>query len=185
MRYLKNIFCIGFISLISSTALAGWENSNKTIIYKNDKSNHVFIKDNKHHNNTTIIRPNQQNHNTTIIRPNRNNTTVIVKDNYQHNTVIVNPKYKKWYRPHVPKWNRWNGHKVVIIDHYHHHHYYDAFRFAMGVIGMAIVVDQITEKPYTEKGDEVIVEEIKCKYADSGHTQVVEASDKIILLVCE
>lgn len=194
MKNLKTIVTTAIMATImSASANAGGENSRKTIIHHdNGKANHVVIKDNKRYytNNTTIIRkdnPGYHNDRTVIVNPQpKHNNTIIVNPKPKHNnTIIVNPKYNHWYRPHVPNWNHWNGHKVVIVDHYHYHDHYDAFRFAMGVIGMAIVIDQVTEKPYTEKGDEVIVETIKCKHGESGHTQVVEASDKVILLVCE
>jgi len=70
---------------------------------------------------------------------------------------------------------------VVIVDKHHSH--YNAFAFAMTAMAVAIVVDQTTNKPYTENGKPVTVKERSC--AKDEETQVIDLDNELLVITCK
>jgi len=173
-------------------------NNNQPILLKtnNNKQNNKVIV-NKNNNNKVIV--NKNNNNKVIVKPSKNNKPVIIKPTPQpvivkpapkkvvvvkpapKKVVVVQPARSPWYRPIMPGWNNWRGGKVVIVDKHHSH--YNAFAFAMTAMAVAIVVDQTTNKPYTENGKPVTVKERSC--GKNEETQVIDLDNELLVITCK
>jgi len=185
--------------LVSTSSLAFADRSEGRLVGNNDilllnknnnkNNNKVIINQNKNNNNKVIINKNNKNNKPVIIKPTPKPKPVIVKPAPKKvvvvkpapKVVVVQPARSPWYRPIMPGWNNWRGGKVVIVDKHHSH--YNAFAFAMTAMAVAIVVDQTTNKPYTENGKPVTVKERSC--GSNEETQVVDLDDELLVITCK
>jgi len=198
------------LSLAISGLTALFLVSTSTLAFANKAEGRLLVNNNKGNNNQLIINKNNNNkgnNNKIIINKNNNNkgnnNKIIInqKNNKPNNkpvvikpvpkkvvvvkpapkAVVVKPTHGKWFRPILPGWHNWRGGKVVIVNKHHHH--YNAFAFAMTAMAVAIVVDQTTNKPYTENGKPVTVKERTC--ANNEETQVIDLENELLVITCK
>jgi len=142
----------------------------------------VVVSPNKNNKKAVVVTPTKQKQKTVVVQPGSNKKsnkkTVVIKP--VKSPVLIQPIHRPWLTPIMPSWRHWRGGKVVIVDHHHAH--YSAFAFAMTAMTIAIVIDQATDKPYTESGKPVTVKNRSC--AKGEETQVVELDNELLIISC-
>lgn len=162
------------------------KNNNKVIVNQGKKQNNkVIVNQGKKQNNKVIVAPGKKQPNKTVIvtpAKKKPNKTIIVAPPKKHkNTVVIQPVRQRWIQPIIPGWAHWHGGKVVLVNNHHSH--YNAFAFVMTAMTMAIVIDQATDKPYTDTGKEVIVKERSC--TTDADPEVIELDDELLVITCK